>query len=70
MGTEFIFYLLSPIFLLALNHSAVLGLILSLTTIGASNALKVFILVKNNYPVVPLNFRESSVFSGSFMEVC
>uniref|UniRef100_A0A0N5AKH1 Acyl_transf_3 domain-containing protein n=1 Tax=Syphacia muris TaxID=451379 RepID=A0A0N5AKH1_9BILA len=68
IGTEFIFYLLAPIFLLALKSSASFGLSFSLLVIGISNSLNVCVLIRNNYPAIPLNFRESNVFNGTFFE--
>ncbi|VDD91540.1 unnamed protein product, partial [Enterobius vermicularis] len=69
IGTEFIFYMISPIFLLLLKYSPQLGVSLSLTTVVLSSLMKLRIMKNDNYPPIPLHFGSSKFFRGTFMEV-
>lgn len=69
IGTEFIFYMISPIFLLLLKYSPQLGVSLSLTTVVLSSLMKLRIMKNDNYPPIPLHFGSSKFFRGTFVEV-
>uniref|UniRef100_F1KZY2 Nose resistant to fluoxetine protein 6 n=1 Tax=Ascaris suum TaxID=6253 RepID=F1KZY2_ASCSU len=68
ISTEFMFYLVSPIFLYTLNKSIWLGTTLSLATIAFSSILKATLMIEHAYPPSPIAFNRPSIFNGTFMQ--
>lgn len=68
IGTEFLFYLTTPIFLLSLKHSSLFGFSVSIATVLFSSFLNVMVMMQKNYAPVPLNFKQPPIFNGTFME--
>uniref|UniRef100_A0A0N5AHJ5 Acyl_transf_3 domain-containing protein n=1 Tax=Syphacia muris TaxID=451379 RepID=A0A0N5AHJ5_9BILA len=68
IGTEFIFYLLSPIFLLTLRSSANAGILLSTAVIAASSMLNVIGMVAYNFPPTQMLWKQPKIFSADFIQ--
>ncbi|VDK42191.1 unnamed protein product [Anisakis simplex] len=68
ISTEFIFYLISPIFLIAFTKSVWFGLALSSLTIISSTLLQSLFFLNNDYPSSPIPYNQPSIFKGSFMK--
>uniref|UniRef100_F1KU81 Nose resistant to fluoxetine protein 6 n=1 Tax=Ascaris suum TaxID=6253 RepID=F1KU81_ASCSU len=68
IGTEFIFYLLSPIFLLSLNHSAAFGFVLTISTVVLSALLTGAGIFIGNYPPTQFFWRQPTTFNRDFVE--
>uniref|UniRef100_A0A0N5AVL3 Acyl_transf_3 domain-containing protein n=1 Tax=Syphacia muris TaxID=451379 RepID=A0A0N5AVL3_9BILA len=68
ISTEFIFYLCSPIFLMALKNSPQMGWPFCVALIFASCSLKLNVMINKNYPPIPLHLGTSKFYSGTFME--
>ncbi|KHN83367.1 Nose resistant to fluoxetine protein 6 [Toxocara canis] len=68
ISTEFLFYLISPIFLISLNKSLWLGCALSLTTIIFSSLLMSLLIIQHDYPPSPIPYNQPSIFKGVFMQ--
>uniref|UniRef100_A0A915AN52 Acyltransferase 3 domain-containing protein n=1 Tax=Parascaris univalens TaxID=6257 RepID=A0A915AN52_PARUN len=68
ISTEFMFYVVSPIFLYTLNKSIWLGTTLSLATIAFSSILTATVMIEHAYPPSPIAFKRPSIFKGTFMQ--
>ncbi|KAL3097359.1 hypothetical protein niasHS_003807 [Heterodera schachtii] len=68
IGTEFIFYLLSPVFLLALRHSALYGLSLVGLVSAASALANLVIMLQYNFPPTQMLWKQPSNFSPDFIK--
>ncbi|VDM46285.1 unnamed protein product [Toxocara canis] len=68
IGTEFIFYLMSPIFLLTLMHSRNIGLMLCVVTTLASAALRGIAMIVYNLPPTQLGWNTPPVFNANYMQ--
>ncbi|VDD89281.1 unnamed protein product [Enterobius vermicularis] len=68
IGTEFIFYLLSPIFLLALKSSPNAGILLSVAVIAASSILNVIGMTLYNFPPTQMLWKQPELFSADFIQ--
>uniref|UniRef100_A0A1I7XPC4 DDE_3 domain-containing protein n=1 Tax=Heterorhabditis bacteriophora TaxID=37862 RepID=A0A1I7XPC4_HETBA len=68
IGTEFIFYLISPVFLLALRHSPQFGFALSLVTILASAGLNTVKIIQRNFPPTQFLWRQPEMFNPNFIQ--
>uniref|UniRef100_A0A183D8K9 Acyl_transf_3 domain-containing protein n=1 Tax=Gongylonema pulchrum TaxID=637853 RepID=A0A183D8K9_9BILA len=69
IGTEFIYYLLSPIFLLSLHKSPRMGFALSLVTIVLSSIFNVVGMIHWNFPPTQLLWKQPKIFSADFIKV-
>lgn len=69
IGTDFIFYLLSPIYLLSFDKSCKLGLILSVATIVTSAVLNIIAMEQFKYPPTQFIWITPNIFNPDFMEV-
>ncbi|CAD5213208.1 unnamed protein product [Bursaphelenchus okinawaensis] len=67
IGTEFIFYLLAPIFLLTLRRNPSLGLTISLGTIIVSAILNVICMLVYNFPPTQLLWKQPAIFNPDFI---
>ncbi|VDK50888.1 unnamed protein product [Anisakis simplex] len=68
IGTEFIFYLLSPIFLLTLRNKPRVGFALAISTILISSALNVIGMITWNFPPTQLLWKQPQIFSADFIQ--
>lgn len=68
IGTEFIFYLLAPIFLLSLRRSVKLGLLVASATIIVSSILNVITMINYNFPPTQLLWRQPPIFNPDFIQ--
>ncbi|VDM51323.1 unnamed protein product [Toxocara canis] len=68
IGTKFIFYLLSPVFLLSLSYNAVFGIVLSLFTVAFSSILTGVGILAGNYPPSQFSWKQLSIFNEDFVE--
>ncbi|VDM99374.1 unnamed protein product, partial [Thelazia callipaeda] len=68
IGTEFIYYLLSPVFLLTLHKSSRIGFILSVMVILSSGLLNVFGMIRWNFPPTQLLWKQPKIFSADFIK--
>uniref|UniRef100_A0AAF5Q6L7 Acyltransferase n=2 Tax=Wuchereria bancrofti TaxID=6293 RepID=A0AAF5Q6L7_WUCBA len=68
IGTEFIYYLLSPIFLLLLHKVPRVGLAVSVITIMSSSFLNIFGMIHWNFPPTQLLWRQPEIFSADFIK--
>ncbi|MFH4974940.1 hypothetical protein AB6A40_001649 [Gnathostoma spinigerum] len=68
ISTEFVMYLLSPIFLLSLLYSASFGIALSVFTIITSAVLRGVAMIVYDIPVTQLGWNTPPIFSGNFIE--
>ncbi|KAI6236118.1 Acyltransferase 3 domain-containing protein [Aphelenchoides besseyi] len=67
ISTEFIFYLLAPIFLVTLHRSPIWGFNLSILVILFSAALNVATMYNYNFPPIPLSYHVPSIFNQDFL---
>ncbi|KAI6198377.1 Nose resistant to fluoxetine protein 6 [Aphelenchoides fujianensis] len=67
IGTEFIFYLLAPIFLLSLRRNPTLGLLLSTAVILVSSILNVITMVNYNFPPTQLLWKQPDIFTPDYI---
>uniref|UniRef100_A0A915AWV9 Acyltransferase 3 domain-containing protein n=2 Tax=Parascaris univalens TaxID=6257 RepID=A0A915AWV9_PARUN len=68
IGTEFIFYLLSPIFLLTLLRWKNVGLVLCASTILVSASFRAFAMIAYNLPPTQLGWNTPPLFNSNYME--
>lgn len=68
IGTEFIYYLLSPIFLLALRWRPSFGVGLSVVVMGVSIALRAVVILAYNFPPTQMLFKQPSLFNPDFIQ--
>uniref|UniRef100_A0A914WRK0 Acyltransferase 3 domain-containing protein n=1 Tax=Plectus sambesii TaxID=2011161 RepID=A0A914WRK0_9BILA len=68
IGTEFIFYLLSPIFLLALRKRATFGVGLAAIVMGVSIGLRAATILAYNFPPTQMLFKQPAMFNPDFIE--
>nr|CDJ92267.1 Acyltransferase 3 domain containing protein [Haemonchus contortus] len=68
IGTEFLYYLVSPIFLLTLRQTPKLGLALCLFTISASAGLNTVKMVQRNFPPTQFLWRQPEMFNPNFIQ--
>uniref|UniRef100_A0A915PH94 Acyltransferase 3 domain-containing protein n=1 Tax=Setaria digitata TaxID=48799 RepID=A0A915PH94_9BILA len=68
ISTEFIFYLLSPIFLLILGRSQKQGYLLSVFCIALSDASRVYVMIAHNMPPTQLGWNTPPIFNSNFIE--
>ncbi|KAI6213891.1 Acyltransferase 3 domain-containing protein [Aphelenchoides besseyi] len=67
IGTEFIFYLLAPIFLLTLRRNPTIGLLLSTAVILISSVLNVITMVNYNFPPTQLLWKQPAIFNPDYI---
>lgn len=70
ISTEFIFYFLSPIFLLTLGQNKKRGYLLSIFCIALSDAGRIFVMIVHNMPPTQLGWNRPPIYNSNFMEVC
>ncbi|VDK41620.1 unnamed protein product [Gongylonema pulchrum] len=70
VSTEFVFYLMSPIFLLAFAQSQYFGYILAVLSITLSNVTRAYAMLAYNMPPTQLGWSRPLIFNANFMEVC
>jgi len=68
IGTEFIFYLLSPIFLLSLRFRPNIGWALAIATISASCCLNTLCMIAYNFPPTQFLWRQPEIFNPDFVQ--
>uniref|UniRef100_A0A0R3RKK6 Acyl_transf_3 domain-containing protein n=1 Tax=Elaeophora elaphi TaxID=1147741 RepID=A0A0R3RKK6_9BILA len=68
ISTEFIFYLLSPIFLLTLGQNQKRGYMLSIICIALSDAGRIFVMIVYNMPPTQLGWNRPPIYNSNFME--
>lgn len=68
IGTEFIFYLVSPIFLLSLRRSPAFGLSITAITCLVSSALNVYTMIDYNFPPTQMLWVQPSIFSPDYIQ--
>uniref|UniRef100_A0A183BMS4 Acyl_transf_3 domain-containing protein n=1 Tax=Globodera pallida TaxID=36090 RepID=A0A183BMS4_GLOPA len=68
IGTEFIFYLLSPVFLLALRQSPVYGLSLVGAVSAASALANLITMLQYNFPPTQMLWKQPPIFSPDFIK--
>ncbi|KAF1765663.1 hypothetical protein GCK72_005616 [Caenorhabditis remanei] len=68
IGTEFIYYLLSPIFLLSLRKAPKVGFILCFVVIMLSAGLNVESIVRNNFPPTQFLWKQPEIFNPNFIQ--
>ncbi|GMS82974.1 hypothetical protein PENTCL1PPCAC_5149 [Pristionchus entomophagus] len=68
IGTEFIYYLLSPIFLLALRRSVKLGALVCCTGIAISAGLNTYSIIDNNFPPTQFLWKQPAIFNPNFIQ--
>uniref|UniRef100_A0A183CUH7 Acyl_transf_3 domain-containing protein n=1 Tax=Gongylonema pulchrum TaxID=637853 RepID=A0A183CUH7_9BILA len=68
IGTEFIFHLLSPVYLLSFNKSCALGMTLSILTIFSSTILYVIKMCQYNFAPAQMLWVMPEIFNLDFME--
>ncbi|CAG9540804.1 unnamed protein product [Cercopithifilaria johnstoni] len=68
ISTEFIFYLLSPIFLLTLSQNQKRGYLLSILCIFLSDAGRAFVMIAYNMPPTQLGWNRPPIYNSNFME--
>jgi peptidoglycan/LPS O-acetylase OafA/YrhL len=67
IGTEFIYYLLSPIFLLALRRNPAAGLALALATISVSSVLTLITTLQYNFPPTQFLWKQPAMFNPDYI---
>ncbi|PAV87480.1 hypothetical protein WR25_18616 [Diploscapter pachys] len=68
IGTEFIYYIISPIFLLSLRKRPKLGFLLCILTIAASAGLNTWSMIENNFPPTQLLWKQPDIFNHNFIQ--
>ncbi|VDM53938.1 unnamed protein product [Angiostrongylus costaricensis] len=68
IGTEFLFFLISPIFLLTLHQTPKIGLSLSFVTILASMGLNTMKMIEENFPPTQLLWKQPDIFNPNFIQ--
>lgn len=69
ISAEFIFYLISPLFLLTLQCSKIRGLLLCCAVIIASSVLRGYAMITYNMPPTQLGWVKPTIFTANFMQV-
>ncbi|KAI1727860.1 acyltransferase family domain-containing protein [Ditylenchus destructor] len=67
IGTEFIYYLVSPIFLLTLRRNPAVGLGVSAGVIGISAILNIITMANYNFPPTQMLWKQPAIFSPDFI---
>ncbi|TMS34744.1 hypothetical protein L596_002274 [Steinernema carpocapsae] len=67
IGTEFIFFVLSPIFLISLRRRPVVGLALSVVTIVLSGGLNAAGMLYYNFPPTQFLWKQPAIFNPDFI---
>uniref|UniRef100_A0A914BZ62 Acyltransferase 3 domain-containing protein n=1 Tax=Acrobeloides nanus TaxID=290746 RepID=A0A914BZ62_9BILA len=68
IGTEFIFYLVSPIFLLTLRKNQNYGIFLATFTIIISCLLNVITMYEYNFPPTQMLWKQPEIFNQDYMQ--
>ncbi|KAK6734490.1 hypothetical protein RB195_017964 [Necator americanus] len=68
IGTEFLYYLISPIFLLSLRQTPKIGLGISLITILLSAGLNTAKQIESNFPPTQFLWRQPQIFNPNFIQ--
>ncbi|GMT14351.1 hypothetical protein PFISCL1PPCAC_5648, partial [Pristionchus fissidentatus] len=68
IGTEFIYYLISPIFLLALRRSVKLGALVCIGTIAISAGFNTYSMIVNNFPPTQFLWKQPEIFNPNFIQ--
>ncbi|CAD6196949.1 unnamed protein product [Caenorhabditis auriculariae] len=68
IGTEFIYYVLSPIFLLSLRQKPKFGFILCIAVILLSAGLNVESIIRNNFPPTQFLWKQPEIFNPNFIQ--
>uniref|UniRef100_A0A158R5S2 Acyl_transf_3 domain-containing protein n=1 Tax=Syphacia muris TaxID=451379 RepID=A0A158R5S2_9BILA len=68
ISTEFIFYLISPLFLLTLRASKIRGIVLCCAVIVASSVLRGYAMIAYNMPATQLEWVKPTIFTANFMQ--
>ena len=69
IGTEFIYFLISPIFLLLLRQSPQLGLGVSVAVIAMSAGANTVKIINSNFPPTQFLWRQPEMFNLNFIQV-
>ncbi|KAL7073057.1 hypothetical protein ACQ4LE_008160 [Meloidogyne hapla] len=67
IGTEFLFYLISPIFLLSLLQCPKAGILLCIAISGLSSLLNVVTMIRYNFPPTQMLWKQPNNFSPDFI---
>nr|CAD2182807.1 unnamed protein product [Meloidogyne enterolobii] len=67
IGTEFLFYLLSPIFLLSLLQCPKAGILLCFAISCLSSILNVVTMIRYNFPPTQMLWKQPNIFSPDFI---
>ncbi|KAF7635172.1 Acyl_transf_3 domain-containing protein [Meloidogyne graminicola] len=67
IGTEFLFYLISPIFLLSILQSPKAGILLCISICCLSSLLNVITMLKYNFPPTQMLWKQPNIFSPDFI---
>lgn len=67
ISTEFIFYVLSPLFLLTLYKSQFFGISLVIATIFMSSIVNTITMYVHNFPPIPLSWGSKGPFNDDFL---
>ncbi|GMR34506.1 hypothetical protein PMAYCL1PPCAC_04701, partial [Pristionchus mayeri] len=68
IGTEFIYFLISPIFLLALRRSVKFGALVCFTVIAISAGLNTRSIIANNFPPTQFLWKQPAIFNPNFIQ--
>ncbi|VDM77263.1 unnamed protein product, partial [Strongylus vulgaris] len=68
IGTEFLFYLVSPIFLLSLRQAPKIGMGICLVTILFSAGLNTVKQIESNFPPTQFLWRQPEIFNPNFIQ--
>ncbi|VDK67011.1 unnamed protein product [Onchocerca ochengi] len=68
ISTEFIFYLFSPVFLLALARNQNRGYLLSIFCIALSNAGRAYVMFVYNMPPTQLGWNTPPIYNSNYIE--
>ena len=69
ISTEFVYYVISPVFLLTLHKSKVFGVALSIFTIVLSSIFRAYAMIAYNLPPTQLGWNTPPIFNSNFMQV-
>ncbi|CAI4232982.1 unnamed protein product [Auanema sp. JU1783] len=68
IGTEFIFYIVSPVFLLLLRQRPNVGWFVCVGTIAASAGLNTLKIVERNFPPTQFLWKQPEIFNPNFIQ--
>lgn len=68
IGTEFIFYVVSPVFLLALRRSPLFGFMLTVAVCLVSSLMNTFTMVQYNFPPTQMLWTQPEIFSPDYIQ--